>query len=286
MQAVASDHVIHGSNISLAGFTTGASPNRNLADFFQVAIDPQGMALISWADDSADFAAHTYAAHQVGGFNLNTGKSLRIRGTNAVTPSPSRAPQVFDFRHDARVTSPGPAMPDVDSPADILTIGFGCELVNGAKWISATMTASGLDSVPPQGLWRMNFATNPTKPVVVDRADQWFLSASTDVTGNRTFSWGVAVRNGDGSITYTAKGLADAGAFDLSRRSVTVKVDVAKLNAAQTRGAIEIGTVLMGLRGSSLAARTSAATPAATLAAGFADSTRGGGTFTMGTCQP
>ena len=54
-QAVASDHVIHGSNISLAGFTTGTSPNRNLADFFQVAIDPQGMAMIAWADDSVDF---------------------------------------------------------------------------------------------------------------------------------------------------------------------------------------------------------------------------------------
>ena len=251
-----------------------------------MAIDPQGMALIAWADDSADFAGHTYEAHQVAGFNLNNRKSLRIKGTNAVTPSPSRAPQVFDFRHDARVSSLGPAMPDVDSPADILTIGFGCELVNGARWITATMTTSGLESVPPQGLWRMNFATNPTKPGVVDRADQWFVSADTDITGNRAFSWGVAVRNGDGSITYTVKGAADAGAFDLTRRSVTVKVDVAKLNTVQKRGAIANGTVLMGLRGSALAARTSAATPAATLAAGFADSTRGGGTFTMGTCQP
>src|SRR5439155_17936472 len=44
LQSVASDHFIHGSNISLARFTTGTSPNRNLADFFQVAIDPKGMA--------------------------------------------------------------------------------------------------------------------------------------------------------------------------------------------------------------------------------------------------
>src|SRR5205814_5475671 len=66
-QSVASDHVIHGSNISLAGFTTGTSPNRKLADFFQVAIDPQGMAFVSWADDSADFSGHAYVAHQIGG---------------------------------------------------------------------------------------------------------------------------------------------------------------------------------------------------------------------------
>jgi hypothetical protein len=283
LQAVASDHVIHGSNISLAGFTTGTSPNRNLADFFQVAIDPQGMAMIAWADDSGDFAGHTSVAHQTGGFNLNTGKTLRIKGTNAPTPVATKAPQVFDFRRDARAISPPPVMPDVDSPADILTIGYGCQLVNGATWISATMTASGLDTVPPLGLWRMSFATNPTKAGVVDRADQWFVSAETDAQGQRTYSWGAAARNGDGSITYTVKGPADAGAFDFTKRSVTVKVDVAKLNAVQQRGPIASGTVLMGLRGTSTAARS---TVAGTAAVGFSDSTRGGGTFTMGSCPP
>src|SRR5207302_757208 len=87
MQSVASDHFIHGSNISLAGFTTGTSPNRNLADFFQVAVDPQGMAMIAWADDSADTAAHTYVAHQISGFNLNSGRSLKIKGANTPTRS-------------------------------------------------------------------------------------------------------------------------------------------------------------------------------------------------------
>jgi hypothetical protein len=286
LQAIASDHVIHGSNISLAGFTTGKSPNRNLADFFQVAIDPQGMAMIAWADDSADFAGHTYAAHQIAGYNLNSGKALRISGTNAVTPVATKAPQVYDFRHDARAVSTPPVMPDVDSPADILTIGYGCQAVNGATWITATLTASGLNVVPPEGMWRMLFATNPSKPGLVDRADQWFVQADTDNTGGRTFSWGVASRNGDGSITYTVKGPADAGGFDLTDRSVTVKVDVAKLNAVQKRGAIKNGSVLMGLRGSATALRNPVSTPAATVAAGFSDSTRGGGTFTMGACPP
>lgn len=282
LQAVASDHVIHASNISLAGFTTGTSPNRNLADFFQVAIDPQGLAMIAWADDSADFAGHTYVAHQIAGYNLNAGKAIKIKGTNAPTPVATRAPQVFDFRHDARVMSPPPVMPDVDSPADILTIGYGCQLVNGATWITATMTTSGLDTVPPLGTWRMNFATNPTKAGAVDRADQWYLEAHTDAEGARTYTWGVGTRNGDGSISYTPKGPADAGAFDLTGRSVTVKVDVARLNGVQTRGAITSGTVLMGLRGSAADARTAAAVAAV----GLSDSTRAGGTFTMGSCQP
>jgi len=286
MQSVASDHFIHGSNISLAGFTTGTSPNRNLADFFQVALDPQGMAMIAWADDSADLAAHTYVAHQTSGYNLNTGKALRIRGSNPPTPVATSAPQVFDFRHDARVVSPPPVMPDVDSPADILTIGYGCQIVNGATWISATMSASGLTAVPPEGMWRMAFATNPTKPGLVDRADQWFLKADTDDAGNRSFSWGVASRNSDGGITYAVKGSADAGYFDLNNGTVTIKVDVAKLNAVQKHGTIKNGTVLMGLRGSATTARHAVSTPVGTIALGFSDSTRAGGTFTMGSCSP
>jgi hypothetical protein len=143
------------------------------------------------------------------------------------------------------------------------------------------MTTSGLDLVPPQSMWRMAFATNPTRPGLVDRADQWFVEADTDVSGTRTFSWGVASRNSDGSIAYTVKGPADAGSFDLTSRSVTVKVDVAKLNAVQTRGAIGNGTVLMGLRGLATAMRTTAAGRASV---GFSDSTRAGGTFTMGGC--
>src|SRR5882672_6627451 len=281
LQSVASDHIIHGSNISLAGFTTGTSPNRNLADFFQVAVDPQGLAMIAWADDSADLAGHVYVAHQIAGYSLNSGRTLKVKGANAPTPVATRAPQVFDFRHDARAVSPPPLMPDDDSPADILTIGYGCQLVNGATWITATMTASGLNVVPPGSMWRMNFSTNPTKPGVVDRADQWFVEADSDATGARTYSWGVAARTSDGSIAYAIKGPADSGSFDLTNRSVTIKVDVAKLNAVQTRGAIQTGTVLIGLRGSATAARTVAG---GTAAVGLSDSTRAGGTFTVSAC--
>jgi hypothetical protein len=129
----------------------------------------------------------------------------------------------------------------------------------------------------------MNFSTNPAKPGVVDRADQWFVEADSDATGARIYSWGIATRNSDGSITYTIKGPADSGNFDLTNRSVTVKVDVAKLNALQKRGAIQTGTVLMGLRGSATAART---VVGGTASVGFSDSTRAGGTFTMGSCPP
>ena len=89
-QSAASDHFIHGSNISLAGFTTGRSPNRNLADFFQVAVDLQGLAFVAFADDSNDFAGHSAATHQTGGSSLNTGASPRATAT-AQSPIRSRA---------------------------------------------------------------------------------------------------------------------------------------------------------------------------------------------------
>src|SRR5438874_2648266 len=247
---------------------------------------PGGVALFPWietGDRPGSLAIVWYGATAADSEDGAGGNTDRANWKAYFAQTLTAAPQVFDFRHDARAVSPPPVMPDQDSPADILTIGYGCQIVNGATWITATMTASGLDTVPPDALWRMNFATNPTKPGLVDRADQWFVEADTDAGGVRTFSWGTAARQSNGSIVYTIKGAADSGAFDLTRRSVTVKVDAAKLNAVQTRGPVAAGTVLMGLRGSATTART---VVAGTASAGFSDSTRAGGTFTMGSCQP
>jgi len=48
-QYTASDHIIHAGTVSTGGLGGGA--NRNLADFFQVALDPQHRANITFADD-------------------------------------------------------------------------------------------------------------------------------------------------------------------------------------------------------------------------------------------
>jgi hypothetical protein len=284
LQTVASDHFNHASNVSVLGLSDNAQANRNLADFFQVALDPQGLAFIAFADDSNDFAGHTYVTHQIAGVSLNTGKTVKIRGSNTPPPVATTAPQVFDFLHDARIASPPPVMLDEDNPADILTVAYACQTVNGSPWLSATMRLSGLDVVPPHGTWRMNFATNPTKPGIADRGDQWFLQAATDDQGARSFSYGTATRDGGGGFTYTVVGAADAGDFDLTSRSVTVKVNVAKLNAIQKHGAITSKTPLIGLRGSALVERYAQTVQIVTVTAGLSDSTRGGGTFTMGTC--
>src|SRR5207302_4786195 len=48
-QHIASDHIIHSGTVSTGGLGGGA--DRNLADFFQVALDPNHRANITFADD-------------------------------------------------------------------------------------------------------------------------------------------------------------------------------------------------------------------------------------------
>ncbi len=154
----------------------------------------------------------------------------------------------MDWRHDARLDTRPPTQPDLDTAADIISVDYGCFTGASGMQIGATLRATGLDTLPPLGRWRMSFSTNATKAGLSDRADQWFVMAETDATGTPAYSWGTAARNTDGTLTYTSRGPADAGSFDLTTRSVTVRVGVDKLNAVAARGPIISGTHAIGLR--------------------------------------
>ena len=148
------------------------------------------------------------------------------------------------------------------------------------------MKLSGLTFVPPQGTWRVHFASNPSKPGISDRGDQWFIEADTDAQGNRTYSWGSAVRTGGGGFTYNILGNADVGRFDTANGTVTLAVDLAKVNAHATRGAIKSGSTLIGLRGSARAIYVVQSVPSVgSVGAGVVDSTRGGTSYTVGNCS-
>ena len=283
-EAVASDHIVHAANISLGGF--GGTANRNLGDFFQLAIDPQGLAIIAFDDDSNDFTGNPYVIHQTAGYSLNSGRKIDLGNDKSSTTVDASAPQVVDGVHDAQVRTGAPTgIPD-DSPADVLNIRYGCETNATTTYLGATMKLSGLTFVPPDGTWRMHFTSNPTKSGISDRGDQWFLEADTDTQGNRTFVYGSTTRNGDGSLAYTPLGNADVGRFDTSNSTVTVKVDIAKLNAHATRGAIKQGSTLVGLRGSARAVYNVVTVPGeASVGVGVVDSTRGGTSYTVGNCS-
>src|SRR5207302_5746419 len=93
-----------------------------------------------------------------------------------------------------------------------------------------------------------------------------------------TFAFGTAVRNGDGSITYTRQGAADEGLFDSAGGTVTVKVALAKLNALLPIGHAPLasGAVLAGLRGQTFTAGANAKT----------DIARGGTQYTIACGAP
>lgn len=295
-QVEASDHYIHGSNISEGGLTGTA--NRNLLDYFQISFDTRGAAVIGYTDDHNDFNGHVYVTHQIGGSGIN-GSSVNGAAQGPQVPPPPGPPedgaQVRDFPHD--VAEALLAVVPTDDPLDILSIKYTSASTANGPQIIVTMKVSNLSVVPPESTWRMNFTANapftgvshtgsqsgiPGNPyneysfALSDRGDQLYVKATT-TTGtpapSTSFMWGTAVRNSDGSITYTDQGPADAGAIDSTSNTVTVAVAASKLNAFVTHGPpIGYGTVLAGLRGSTFT------TPSAD---GRRDSARGGTEFAI-----
>jgi Big-like domain-containing protein len=269
-QVVASDHVIHAVNISEAGLVVnGSSPNRNLADFFQVAFDPTGAAVIAYADDHNDFAGHTFVARQTSGPAVNGGiVPAPVEGSALPPPAPfsTDGSQVVDFARDVRDGGNsqlgGLVVLPVDDPLDILSIKYSQEPSGGGPLLVARMKVSDMTAIPPSSNWRVNLAANaplsqmsPTGGYTFglsDRGDQFFLRASTDASGIQTFKYGTSVRNFDGSVAYTDRGDLDDGAFDATSKTVILKVAVGKLNTILTaagRPTLGHGSILDGLRG-------------------------------------
>ena len=293
-QAVASDHVIHASNISLGG--TLGTANRNLIDYFQVSFDPTGAAVISYTDDHNDFDGHTFVTRQTGG------PAIHGEGASSV-PAPVEGPalppraaapaggvQVTDFAQDVAVGLLG--VVPVNDPLDILSVKYSCESGLTGPVLVAQMKVSDLSSVPAGANWRMSFAANaPDARLsatgdyshgVADRGDQFFVRASTPATvtdepfaAESQFTFGTVTRASDGALVYTTRGAADGGSFDPATGTVTVKVAFSKLNQYVTRGpAIASGSVLVGLRGAAFTTGANAKQ----------DITRGGTLYTVGRC--
>jgi hypothetical protein len=289
-QVKVSDHVIHASNISEGGLDpTGTGANRNLIDYFQISFDPTGAAVIDFADDHNDFDGNTYVSRQIGGPSIRGGSvPAPVEGAGPFAPGLNPAPavpgpngeQVTDFAGDQSVGLL--AEPGGTSPFDITSIKYSCEGTTDPV-IVATMKVSDLSVIPPAGNWRMNFTANAPDSVlspagdytfgISDRGDQFYVRATTDNSGTPTYTYGSAVREGSGAITYTSRGAADSGAFNTANGTITIKVAASKLNPYVSHGpAIANGTVLVGLRGEAFTGNVNA----------ISDDTRGGTLYVVG----
>ena len=253
--AQVSDHVVHASNISLGGLGVDTpatpQPNRNLCDYFQVAIDPLGAAVIAFTDDHNDFDGHTYASRQLSGPSLyasaNGGTGVLVPESPIPLPTPNPAdPQVTDFLHDAGASlQPDPN----DNPYDILSVRYGCAVVNAAVQLDVQMKVSGLSPVPPNTFWRSLFAANAPGGTP-DRGDDFYVQASTNGSGTPSYTFGRAVRDSNGSYSYASLGTADGGSMNTGTNTVEVKLSLTQLDPFVTHGpGIRAGTTLVGLRG-------------------------------------
>ena len=171
--AEVSDHVVHASNVSLGGLgvDTPATPqaNRNLCDYFQVAIDPLGACVVAYSDDHNDYDGQTYVARQIAGPSLyaSANGGTGVLAPEAPLPLPTPAPgdpQVSDFLHDAIGGTSLQAIP-TDNPYDILSIRYDCAVQGPAVALETRMRVSALSPVPPNTYWRSLFSANASGAV-------------------------------------------------------------------------------------------------------------------------
>lgn len=275
MEQRMSNHFNHAGNISEGGLVvTGANPNRNLLDYFEVSFDPKGAAVVGYTDDHSDFSGECFAVRQTGGLSIVPGvvvptpvegpkaapQSAPAAYVTAPIPGPFGA-QVTDFVGDESygLVATAPAT----DPLDITAIKYYSVRNPRGTTVVATTTVSNLSTVPPSSTWRMNFAANAPNSVLdptgtysfgmSDLGDQFYVEADTSASGTQTGTWGTTVRNSDGSLTNTMRGTADSVSFDTIHNTISVRVSVSKLNAYLAsigHPLLQSGSVLAGLRGS------------------------------------
>ena len=307
----ASDHSNHAANISLKGLPiTGPSPNRNLIDYFQVNIDPQGAAIIGYADDHNDFDGHTFVTRQITGPSFNGTGSLALPAQtegsalpvqpfalpgatpplNGKSPQPMQpgpdGEQVTDFAYDQ--DSGLLAVTPTASAIDIISIKYTSQDSNAGPVLTATMKVSDLSAIPNDAVWRMHFTVNAPETGIVnisgnsyskglsDDGDMFFVQASTNASGVVSYKWGTTVREYKGTTTDTVQGTATRGFMNQQDGTITVRMATGPLNtylAGRTGShpAIGFGSTLCGLRGNTFVGSS----------AGLEDNTRGGTEYTI-----
>ena len=274
-RAEVTDHVVHSSNISLGGLGVDTpitpQPNRNLCDYFQVALDPLGACVVAFTDDHNDFDGHTYLSRQLAGPSLyaatNGGTGVLEPADPLPLPTPDpAAPELADFLHDATGSSLQPV--PSDNPFDLLSVDYRCEVQGAAPVLEVRFRVSDLSATPANAFWRAYFTANA--PVgVYERGEMFYLEAATDASASPAFRFGSVARAHNGSLTLTPLGAATGGTILAASDEVVARLALGTLNAFVTGAAVGPGSRLVGLKANT---GTSGAVAARDIA-------RGGGTF-------
>jgi hypothetical protein len=274
-RAQVSDHVVHSSNISLGGLGVDTpitpQPNRNLCDYFQVAVDPRGACVVAFTDDHNDFDGHTYLARQLAGPALlaaaNGGTGVLEPADPLPLPAPDpSAPELVDFLHDATGSSLQP-IPE-DNPFDLLAVDYRCEVQGAAPVLEVRFHVSDLSVTPSNAFWRAYISANAPAGVT-ERGEMFYLEAATDAAASPSFRFGRVARAHNGSYTLTPLGAATGGQLLNATDEVVVRLALGTLDAFVSGTAVGPGSRLVGLKANTGTTGASAAR----------DITRGGGAF-------
>ena len=249
-----SDHVVHANNISLGGLGVDTpvtpQPDRNLCDYFQVAIDPLGACVVAFADDSNDFDGHTYVARQLSGPSLyasangGTGELDPQDSTPLPAPDPS-APELVDFLHDATGSTLQP-IPS-DNPLDLLSVDYRCEVQGTEPVLEVRFKVSDLATVPPNTFWRAHFIANAPAGNPA-RGQMFYVEAATDASGTPAWRFGRAARAHNGGLTLTQLGPATGGSLIPADDEIRVRLALGTLNVNVTGTPVQPGSRLVGLK--------------------------------------
>jgi hypothetical protein len=200
-------HSNHWGGICTMGLGCTTGGDRSLADFFQVAIDRAGSAVVIWADTSnnsntsasGNESALVDEAHQIAGTTLYgtsaTGTAVTCGGPGVTPPSICQPDQTGDARYEAN-NMIGANVPKLDITGSTLKIN-----PKNTSQLDVTMNLASLPSLPNATDTGIN-----ASDTYIDYLTSWtyhnpsHTEANFDATGNEYYAY-LEVNRGTGAVT-------------------------------------------------------------------------------------
>jgi hypothetical protein len=228
-QHTASDHVIHRGTISTGGL--GGAADRNLADFFQVALDPRGRAAVAFADDhvvspecSNQTPGHCTGNDDAGSYRTGQPYFTRQLGANPNIAFPG-GPSTC-FKSVSQSCSGGGGGDDAEGDGD----------EQGSDGHRGHFTFKTKDSCHPSG--EMDFEESDTgEHMKGTRMD------SVSVSGNQAIISGAGTLVDGTAVNYTAVVLGNAPVT--AANNFAISWVTATGSAFQTAGPLTDGSIVV-----------------------------------------
>jgi hypothetical protein len=231
-QYIVSDHIIHSGTVSTGGLGGGA--NRNLADFFQVALDPHHRANITFADDHVHSpACTTQSAGPPVHCADNDPATFRV-GVPYFTRQLSTNPNIF--------------FPSKDPTSCFKTVAQACSGGGGGGDAEGSGDEQGSDGHRAQFTFKVQGSCQPGGEMDFDEPDTGEHMKSTrmdalTVSGNQAIISGAGILADGTAVNYTAVVVGNAPVT--AANSFAISWVAANGSAFQTAGPLTDGSIVV-----------------------------------------